>query len=71
MNHSIYTADKASHLKVVVSVLLASIAIVATTLTARLTHPEIDLQKATTQTVYEPRSNHALSEIVQRDTHPI
>ena len=70
MNHSIYTADKATHLKVVVSVLLTSIAIVVITLTARLTHPEIDA-KATTHTVYEPRSSHALTEIVQRERHPI
>ena len=71
MNHSIYTADKATHLKVVVSVLLTSIAIVAITLTARLTHPEIDAQKATAQAVYEARSNYALTEIVQRERHPI
>lgn len=71
MNHSIYSADRATHLKVVISVLLASIAIVATTLTARLSHPEIDVQNATAQTVYEARSNHALTEIVQREKHPI
>ncbi|MHC2289499.1 hypothetical protein [Bradyrhizobium barranii] len=59
MNHSIYSADRATHLKVVISVLLAGIAIVAITLTARLTHPEIDVQKATAQTVYEARSSHA------------
>ena len=51
--------------------LLAGIAILATTLTARLSHPEIDVQKATAQTVYEARSNHALTEIVQREKHPI
>ncbi|MET4177310.1 hypothetical protein ABIB99_008434 [Bradyrhizobium sp. LA6.1] len=71
MNHSIYSADRATHLKVVISVLLTGIAIVAITLTARLTHPEIDAQKATAQTVYEARSNQALTEIVQRDRHPI
>ncbi|MGX1016833.1 hypothetical protein AB7M69_011251 [Bradyrhizobium japonicum] len=49
MNHSIYSADRATHLKVVISVLLAGIAIVAITLTAGLTHPEIDVQKATAQ----------------------
>ncbi|WP_439400077.1 hypothetical protein ACRQ5Q_41425 (plasmid) [Bradyrhizobium sp. PMVTL-01] len=70
MNHSIYTADKATHLKVVVSVVLTSIAIVAITLTARLTHPERDV-KVTTHTVYEPRSNHALMEIVPRERDPI
>lgn len=36
MNHSIFTADKATHLKVVVAGLLAGIAAVATTLTAHL-----------------------------------
>ncbi|MBR0857044.1 hypothetical protein [Bradyrhizobium liaoningense] len=70
MNHSIYTADKATHLKVVVSVLLASIAIVATTLTARLPHPEMNV-KATTQTVYEARPGHALTEVAQRERRPI
>jgi hypothetical protein len=71
MNHSIYSADRATHLKVVIAVLLASIAIVATILTARLTHPEIDVQKATAQTLHEARSNHALTEIAQRERHPI
>ncbi|OAE99934.1 hypothetical protein AYJ54_32135 [Bradyrhizobium centrolobii] len=70
MNHSIYTADKATHLKVVVSVLLASIAIVATTLTARPPHPEM-IVKATTQTVYEPRLGHAITEVARRERHPI
>jgi hypothetical protein len=70
MNHSIYTADKATHLKVVVSVLLVSITIVATTLTARLPHPDMNV-KSTTQTVYEVRPGHALTEIVQRERHPI
>jgi hypothetical protein len=50
MNHSICTADKATRLlKVVISALLASIAIVATTLTARLAHPEMNVN-ATAQT---------------------
>ncbi|MGY4567129.1 hypothetical protein [Bradyrhizobium sp. USDA 3256] len=70
MNHSIYTADKATHLKVVVSVLLTSIAIMATTLTARLAHPEINMN-ATARTVYETRSGNAVTAIVQRDRHPI
>jgi hypothetical protein len=70
MNHSIYTVDRATHLKVVVSVLLASIAILATTLTARLAHPEMNV-RATTQTAYEPRPSHALTEMVQRERHPI
>lgn len=70
MNHSIYTADKATHLKVVLAVLLASIAIVATTLTARLNHPAMDV-RASAQTVYEPRPSHVLTEVAQREGHPI
>lgn len=59
------------HLKVVASVLLASIAIAATSSTARLTHSEMNVQKATTQIVYQPRPGPALTQIVQRETHPI
>lgn len=69
MNHSIHSADRATHLKVVIAVLLASTAIVATTLTARLSHPEMDV-KATTQTVYETRPGHALTEIAQHERPP-
>ncbi|MET3278945.1 hypothetical protein ABIF43_004434 [Bradyrhizobium japonicum] len=54
MNHSIYTADRATHLKVVVSVLLVGIAIVAATLTVRLTHPATSAQITATHTVYKP-----------------
>lgn len=43
MNHSIYTADKATHLKVVAAGLLASIAIIATTLSVHLAQPELSL----------------------------
>jgi hypothetical protein len=71
MNHSIYTADNATHLKVVVAVLLASIAIVATTLAARLTHQELHAQKPKTQTVYAPRPGHALTEVAQRERNRI
>jgi hypothetical protein len=70
MNHSIYSADKATHLEVIISVLLASIVILATTLTARLRHPEMNV-KATAQTVYEASPGHALTEIAQHERHPI
>ena len=71
MNHSIYTTDNATHLKVVVAVLLASIAIVATTLTARPTHQELNAQKAKTQTVYAPRPGHVLTKMAQRERNRI
>ena len=70
MNHSICTADKATHLKVVISALLTSIAIVATSLIARVTHPEMNV-KATAQTVYELRPGNSLTEITQRERRPI
>jgi hypothetical protein len=71
MNHSIYTADKATHLKVVVAALLASIAIMATTLGTRLAHPEKDAQVVATQTVYKPRPSHTLTEMTRIQQHPI
>ncbi len=72
MNHSVYTADKATHLKaVVVFVLLTSIAIVTITLAARLTHPEVNAQKIKTQTVHLTRSGNALIEIAQSERRPI
>ncbi|PJG51226.1 hypothetical protein CVM73_31910 [Bradyrhizobium forestalis] len=66
MNHSIYTADKATHLKVVIAGLLAGTAIVATTLTVHLAQPELSLQKATTLAVYQARPMHARIEMAQR-----
>ncbi|RQH13572.1 hypothetical protein [Bradyrhizobium sp. RP6] len=66
MNHSIYTADKATHLKVVVAGLFAGIAIVATTLTVHLVQPELSFQKAKTLAVYQARPMHALTEMAQR-----
>ncbi|KQT26690.1 MULTISPECIES: hypothetical protein [Bradyrhizobium] len=41
MNHSIYTAEKATHLKVVAAGLLAGIAIVAATLSVRFAESEL------------------------------
>lgn len=71
MNHSIYTADKATHLKVVVSVLLTSIAIMAATLTARLAHPEVSTQAMAIPTVQKPHPGHALTEMARIEKHPI
>ncbi|MEY9358721.1 hypothetical protein ABH994_001442 [Bradyrhizobium yuanmingense] len=47
MNHSIYTADRTTHLKVVVAAVMAGIAIVMTALTIQLNRPGIDVQKST------------------------
>lgn len=66
MNHSIYTADKATHLKVVVAALLAGIAIVATTLGTRLARAEMNAQVMATQTIYKPRPSHPLAEMALR-----
>lgn len=71
MNHSIHTADKTTHVKVVVSVLLASIAIMAVALTARLAHPEVNVQAAASHAVYKARPGHALTEIARTEKHPI
>jgi hypothetical protein len=66
MNHSIYTADKATHLKVVVVGLLAGITVGATALTVHLAQPEMNAPKARTLAVYQPRPIHALTEMAQR-----
>lgn len=71
MNHSIYTADKATHLKVVVAGLLASIAIMATTLGTRLAHPEINAQVAAKQAIYKPHPSHALTKVARTERQPI
>ncbi len=66
MNHSIYTADKATHLKVVVGGLLAGIAIVATTLSVRLAEPELSLLSA--RPVHQAHLMQAPTELVQRQS---
>lgn len=71
MNHSIYSADRSTHLKVVVSVLLTSTAIMAATLTARLTHPEIDVQAKATQAVHQPHLQSTVSEMARVEKHAI
>jgi hypothetical protein len=68
MNHSIYTADRATHLKVVVSVLLASIVIMATTLTVRLAHPKAETMASQP---HKPGPSRALAEMTRTDEQPI
>jgi hypothetical protein len=71
MNHSIYTADRATHLKVVVSVLLTGITIMAAALIARLPHTEVSTQAMTTLRVYKAHPGHALTEMAPIAKHPI
>jgi len=70
MNHSIYSADRATHLKVVVSLLLACTAILVTALGARLAHPEVNAHAAATQSIYRPSLNHILTQSVRTGKHP-
>ena len=71
MNHSIYTVDKTTHLKVVVLVLVGSIAMMAITLTARLAHPDVNARAAAVHTVYKPHPDRALTELTLPKKHPI
>jgi hypothetical protein len=71
VNHSIYTADRATHLKVVVFVLLASVAIMAITLTASLSRSEVSARATATQVGYKPHPGHALTELARLEKHPI
>jgi len=71
MNHSIYSADRATHLKIIVSTLLASMTIMTTILATRPAHPEINAGVTATQTVSRPNSNQALTELVRTGRHPI
>jgi hypothetical protein len=64
MNHSIYSADRGTHLKVVVFTLAVGTALLGTALTIRLTHPELSKEQPRVQTVYQPQSTHALVEMV-------
>ncbi|MBR0848528.1 hypothetical protein JQ543_12320 [Bradyrhizobium diazoefficiens] len=65
MNHSIYTADQATHLKIVISALLASIAIMAATLTDRLARPAASEQMKTIHTAYKPCPGQAVTEMIR------
>ena len=40
MNHSIYSADRATHLKIVVVALVAAVAVMGLSVSARLTHSD-------------------------------
>ncbi|QAU47124.1 hypothetical protein EAS54_19760 [Bradyrhizobium guangzhouense] len=71
VNHSMYTVDKTTHLKVVVLVLAGSIAMMAITLSARLARPEVNAQVTATRTVYKPRPDHTLTELTRLEKHPI
>ncbi|WP_298877484.1 hypothetical protein [uncultured Bradyrhizobium sp.] len=71
MNHSIYTADKTTHLKVVVLVLVGSIALMVMMLTARVAHPEFNARATATRTVYEPHPDRALTALTRPEKHPI
>ncbi|MDH6256476.1 hypothetical protein [Bradyrhizobium sp. BR13661] len=71
MNHSIYTADKATHLKVVVVALLAGTAIMAATLGNRVARPGINAQTMTTRTVYKPLPSPILTEMTRIGKHAI
>ena len=70
MNHSIYSADRATHLKVVIAVLLASTAMMATTLAAHLSRPEMNV-KAGGGAVHETRPGHGLTATAEDERHPI
>ncbi|MDA9431793.1 hypothetical protein [Bradyrhizobium sp. CCBAU 51627] len=66
MNHSMHTADKATHLKVIVAGLIAGIAIVTTALALHLTYPDLNAQRRTTVTVQQPHPTHVMTRIAQR-----
>ncbi len=44
MNHSIYSADRAMHLKILVVALVGSIAVAALAIGARINHPAVATQ---------------------------
>jgi hypothetical protein len=71
MNHSIYSADKATHLKVMIFALLTSIAIMAATLTVRMVQPETNRPMKATQAVHKPFPASAVTEMAHFEKHPI
>lgn len=71
MNHSLYTADRSTHLRIVVATLLASIAILATTLSTKMAHLDADGRSMATQTVNKQRPGHNLAEMARIEKHPI
>ncbi|WP_143106058.1 hypothetical protein [Bradyrhizobium sp. Gha] len=71
MNHSIYTADRSTHLRIVVATLLASIAMMATMLGTKLAHLDANGRSMATQTVYKQRPNHNFIEMARIEKRPI
>lgn len=71
MNHSIYSADKTTHLKVVISALLTGIAIVAAALTVRMMQPETDMPVKAARAVHKPYPASAVTEMASLGKHPI
>ncbi|MBW7971178.1 hypothetical protein [Bradyrhizobium sp. BR 10289] len=66
MNHSIYSVDKPTHLKIVIAGLLAGIAIVTTAVTVHLTHPDINVQQTKRLAVYHPHPIQGQIKLAQR-----
>ena len=67
MNHSVYSADRATHLKIVISVLAIGIAILGAALTARLLRPDLSIEKPKSLTIYRPQPNRVLVEMARYD----
>ncbi|MDF0515852.1 hypothetical protein P0R31_01190 [Bradyrhizobium yuanmingense] len=66
MNHSIYSADRATHLKVVIAGLLGGIMIVAAALAFHLTHPDINVQTTSSLAVYKAHPIQSPIKLAQR-----
>ena len=66
MNHSMHTADRATHLKVVVAGLIAGTAIMTIALTLHLTYPDMNAHRPTTAMVQQPHLAHVVTRIAQR-----
>ncbi|TQF26228.1 hypothetical protein UNPF46_34895 [Bradyrhizobium sp. UNPF46] len=71
MNHSIHSADKATHLKVVISALLTGITIMAAALTVRMTQPETNIPVKAARAVYKAHPVSAVTEMARVEKHPI
>ena len=71
MNHSIYSADKATHLRVVISALLTGITIMAAALTVRMIQPETDMPVKAARAVHKAHSVSAVTELARVEKHPI
>ena len=67
MNRSVYSADRATHLKIVISVLAIGIAILGAALTVRLLYPDLSTEKPKSLTIYRPQPNRVLVEMARYD----